>query len=245
MVDIHSITASSQPSHREPETEREVTFRSWAGRPRRAGGRFSATTAATATQHRRSARTVQTRLPVADVGATLAASRQLLNNPPSAHASPSAMKQWRHDVDQLIVTTINTPHHEGGWQLPSAAHSRSPSAARAPPYVCMPHQLRMLLSIATTDLHDELIHRCWGEDSQITIECHRERHCNIEGCNLDRDFESLAPTQEVPAARVVCPPSNLADSGGVWHLHPICQRSMMGQLTSWSSCRSTPPPSSL
>jgi hypothetical protein len=164
---------------------------------------------------------VRTPLPVADVGAMLVASRQLLNNPPSAHASPSAAKQWCHGVDQLIVATINTPHHEGGWQLPSAAHSRSPSAARAPPYVCMPHQLRVLLSIATADFHDELIHRCRGEDSQITIECHRERRRDIEGCNLDRDFESLAPTQEVPAACVVCPPCNLADSGGVWHLHHI------------------------
>jgi hypothetical protein len=51
---------------------------------------------------------------VADVGAMLAAAHQLLNNPPSALASPSAMKQWRHDVDQLIATTINTLHHEGG-----------------------------------------------------------------------------------------------------------------------------------
>jgi hypothetical protein len=61
-------------------------------------------------------------------------------------------------------------------------HSRSPSAA------CVP------LSIATVDLHDDLIHRRdGGEDSCITIEGHRERHRNIEGRNLERDFESLAP----------------------------------------------------
>jgi hypothetical protein len=52
-------------------------------------------------------------LPAADVGATLAIAHQLLNNPPLVHAFPSATEQWHHDVDQLIIVTINTPHHEG------------------------------------------------------------------------------------------------------------------------------------
>jgi hypothetical protein len=26
----------------------------------------------------------------------------------------SAMEQWHHDIDKLIITAINTPHHEGG-----------------------------------------------------------------------------------------------------------------------------------
>jgi hypothetical protein len=55
------------------------------------------------------------------------------------------------------------------------------------------------------DLHDELIRRRQGEDSCITIECHHERRHNIKGCNLERDFESLAPTREVPAVRVIRP----------------------------------------
>jgi hypothetical protein len=38
MVDIRSIAASSCPSHREQETEREATSRSKAGRPHRACG---------------------------------------------------------------------------------------------------------------------------------------------------------------------------------------------------------------
>jgi hypothetical protein len=42
--------------------------------------------------------------------AALLAARRLLNNPPPTTASPSAAEQWRHDVDQLIVATINTPH---------------------------------------------------------------------------------------------------------------------------------------
>jgi hypothetical protein len=65
------------------------------------------------------------------------------------------------------------------------AHSHSPSAAR------VPHQTCVLPSIATTDLCDELIHHCRREDNRITIECHRERHCNIKSRNLERDLNLL------------------------------------------------------
>jgi hypothetical protein len=103
------------------------------------------------------------------------------------------MEQWRHDVDQLIVTAINTTHHEGGQPEPMVAHSRSASATRALPSVRMPHQACLLPIIVMDDLHDELIHSHRGEDSRITIERHRERLHNIDGRNLKRDFESLAP----------------------------------------------------
>jgi hypothetical protein len=56
----------------------------------------------------------------------------------------------------------------------------------------VPHQARVLPSIAMADLHDELIHHRRGEDSRITIEHHRERR-NIKGRNLEQDFESLVP----------------------------------------------------
>jgi hypothetical protein len=42
--------------------------------------------------------------------AALLAARQLLNNPPPARALPSVAEQWRHDVDQLVIAAINTPH---------------------------------------------------------------------------------------------------------------------------------------
>jgi hypothetical protein len=84
------------------------------------------TTATTATQHQRSAGMVRTPLLVAGVKATLVTAHLLLNNPPSVHASPLAAEQWRHDVDQLVVAAINTPHHEEGRQEPVTAHSRSP-----------------------------------------------------------------------------------------------------------------------
>jgi hypothetical protein len=150
-------------------------------------------TAASATQHQRTAETVRTRPSVAGVEATLVVAHRLLNNPPSMHASPSVMEQWCHDIDQLVAAAINTSHHEGGRQELTVAHSRSPSTACAPSFARMPHQARVLPSIATVDLRDEHIHHRRGENSRITIECHRERCHKIKGRNLERDFESLAP----------------------------------------------------
>jgi hypothetical protein len=61
----------------------------------------------------------------------LLAARQLLNNPPSVGASPSAAEQWRHNVDQLVITAINTTHREGRCQ-PYAQQSCFPLAVRTP-----------------------------------------------------------------------------------------------------------------
>jgi hypothetical protein len=80
----------------------------------------------------------------------------------------------------------------------------------------VPHQVRELLSIATTNLQDELICSHQGKDSCITIESHCERRRNNEGRNLERDFESLAPAREAPAARAMHPPSSPVGSGGVY-----------------------------
>jgi hypothetical protein len=63
----------------------------------------------------------------------------LLNNPLSAHTSPSAVEQWNHDVDQLIVMAIKTPHHEGGRQELATVHLHCPSVACAPPSARVPH----------------------------------------------------------------------------------------------------------
>jgi hypothetical protein len=159
------MAASFHPSHRVQETEREVTSRFRTGRPRRAGDHSMATTTATATQHQRTVRMVWTPPPVAGVEATLVAARWLPNNPPLAHASPSVVEQWHHDVDQLIIAAINTSHHERGWQEPAAMHSCSPLAVRASPSARGPHQAHVLPRIAMTDLRDELIHhrRCENE----------------------------------------------------------------------------------
>jgi hypothetical protein len=156
MVDIHSIPASSHPSCREQGIEWEVTSHSRAGRSRHASGCSSATSAVAATQRQHSIGMAWTPPLALDVGATLATAHRLLNNPLSAHASPSSTEQWSHDVDQLIITTINTPHHEGGRHEPSASHSGPSSVERAPPSTCV------LPSITMAVLCDELIHRCGG-----------------------------------------------------------------------------------
>jgi hypothetical protein len=65
-----------------------------------------------------------------------------------------------------------------------------------------------------TGLRDELNHHRRGEDSRITIERRHERRRNIEGRNLERDFESLAPSREALVARVMRPPSSPTGSGG-------------------------------
>jgi hypothetical protein len=110
MVDHHSVAASSQPSRRERESERETTSRSRAGRSRRSRGHTDITTIMLESQPTAGTTTSPA---AAGLDAALLAACQLLNNPPSAGASPSAAKQWRHDVDQLVITAINTPHHEG------------------------------------------------------------------------------------------------------------------------------------
>jgi hypothetical protein len=179
--------------------------------------------AVTATQHQCLVGTVRTPPPTMGVEATLVVAHRLLNNPPSAHASSSATEQWHHDVDQLVVATINTLHHEGGRQELAAAHSCSPSAARALPSTRMPHQARVLPSITTVDLRDKLIRRHRGEDSRITIERHHERQHNVEGRNLERDFESLALAREAPAAHAMRPPSSPAGSGWCMVLAPHLQ----------------------
>jgi hypothetical protein len=87
MVDIHSMAASSRPSHHEREVERGATSRPRAGRPRRAGGRSGATTVMVEGQPQRTAGAVPAPSVVAGVDATLLVACQLLNNPPSRTTS--------------------------------------------------------------------------------------------------------------------------------------------------------------
>jgi hypothetical protein len=50
-------------------------------------------------------------LPIAvGLDAALLAACQLLNNLHPSRALPSVAEQWHHDVNQLIVIAINSPH---------------------------------------------------------------------------------------------------------------------------------------
>jgi hypothetical protein len=51
---------------------------------------------------------------MATIEAMMHAVHQLRNNPPPSGASPSAVEQWCHDIDQLIIVAINTPPLGGG-----------------------------------------------------------------------------------------------------------------------------------
>jgi hypothetical protein len=81
-------------------------------------------------------------------------------------------------------------------QVPSAPQvlsiTREPLAAHAPLAGRAPAPSHVLAaSIATADLRDKLNCHCDGEDSHITILHQHERRCNIEGRNLEWEFDSL------------------------------------------------------
>jgi hypothetical protein len=122
MVDLHSVAASSHPSRRERESEWETTSRSRAGRSERPRGCTDTTTVVLEGQPQPTAGTTASPPVAVGLDAMLLAVHQLLNNPPPTRASPSVAEQWRHDVDQLVIAAINTPHHER-WHQPSVQQS--------------------------------------------------------------------------------------------------------------------------
>jgi hypothetical protein len=138
MVHIHSIAASSHPSRQERESDGEATSRSRAGR----GGCSAATARVDAAQHQRSSNAAAVP-PTTTVEATMHAVHQLLNNPPPSGASLSAMEQWRHDVDQLVITTINTPPPGGitNYQSGTRAHLKRHGHRMTHPHR-VPHRRR-------------------------------------------------------------------------------------------------------
>jgi hypothetical protein len=129
MVDIHSVVASSHPSRRERESKWETNSRSRARRSRWAGGRTDGTTVMLERQPQRTTSTTASPSAVAGIDDALLAVRQLLNNSPPSEASPSAAEQRRHDIDQLIIAAINTPHQERRVPAICAAVARSASDA--------------------------------------------------------------------------------------------------------------------
>jgi DNA-binding FrmR family transcriptional regulator len=86
MVDVHSVAASSHPSHREREYERETTSQSRMGRLRRTRGRTYATTVMLESQPQCTTGTTASLSAVAGLDAVLLATHQLLNSqPPTGH----------------------------------------------------------------------------------------------------------------------------------------------------------------
>jgi hypothetical protein len=126
--------------------------------------------------------------------------------PIGPHATPSAAEQWHQYVDQLIITTINTPphggrqaNHSGGVLVPSTVHLCSPTAPRAP-------LVARAASLAMADLRAKLEQRCSGKDDCITIEHRREWRRNLDG-----DFSATDTTPMKQASRT---PTSSGFGGG-------------------------------
>jgi hypothetical protein len=119
MMDIHSVAAYSHPSHPERESEQETTSRSRASRSQRPRGRTDSTTVLLESQPQPTVGTIASPPTAVGPDTVLLAARQLLNNLPPAGPLPSAAEQWRHDVEQLVIAAIDTPHRDGRHQ-PSA-----------------------------------------------------------------------------------------------------------------------------
>jgi hypothetical protein len=131
--------------------------------------------------------------------------------PTPARASTSAAEQWRHDVDQLVIAAINTPHREG-WRQPSAQQSRFSSAVRTPSVVQAP------LGLPGACLP---VQHC---TPLATIERNRERRRDIEGRNLERDFDLHTPVGACQVAHAPLPlaPGEFRGGGGAWRWPHIC-----------------------
>jgi hypothetical protein len=164
--------------------------------------------------------------------ATLLVARQLLNNSPPSKVSPSATEQRCHDVDQLIITAINTPHLErrrqpSAQQLCISSTTRAPSVAQAPIVLLNARPLvqhhALMVSYMMMNLREKINQRHGGEDNRTTIGHHRERRRDIEGRNLEKDFDLHAPVRGGPVAHAPLPPnSGVSGGGGAWRLPHTC-----------------------
>lgn len=125
-------------------------------------------------------------------GGALAAARELLRNPPSAAASPDALRQWRDDVDRLLHLAQASPSSARTGQRPPPGNAVVPyhrcqggasASVRSP----------TVRSARTEDLWAELNRRRAGEDARVSLERASKRLLNIEGRNLNVDLDAAAP----------------------------------------------------
>jgi hypothetical protein len=154
----------------------------------------------------------------ADPEATLEAAHQLLHNPPGPHFSPSAAEQWHHDINRIIITSINTSAH-ARWHanhpsaVTSATHSLTPMVPRVPSVPRVATAPRVpVASFITATLRAELERCRSGEDNRITIKRRRERRRNLDG---DFSAADVAPVRQ--AAHT---PTSLSSMSGCMTLVP-------------------------
>jgi hypothetical protein len=63
-----------------------------------------------------------------------------------------------------------------------------------------------MASYTTTNLREEINRRRGGEDSRTAIERHHERRQDIEGRNLEKDFDLHVPVRGGPSRTCAAPP---------------------------------------
>jgi hypothetical protein len=75
-----------------------------------------------------------------------------------------------------------------------------------------------MVSYTMMDPREEINLRRGGEDSCTTIEHHRKRRRDIEGCNLKKDFDLHALVCGGLVAHAPLPPNSLEvlGGGGAW-----------------------------
>jgi hypothetical protein len=88
----------------------------------------------------------------------------------------------------LAICAAVTPSISGAYVVRGAGAPGLPGA-RPPAH----HHRAPMASYRTTDLREEINRRRSGEDHRTTIERNRERRRDIEGRNLERDFDLHAP----------------------------------------------------
>jgi hypothetical protein len=93
-----------------------------------------------------------------------------------------------------IALSISSAYTIRDAGAPGVPRARPPAQHRAP-----------MASYRMTDLREEINRRRGGEDSRTTIEHNRERHRDIEGRNLERDFDLHAPVRARQAAHAPLP----------------------------------------
>jgi hypothetical protein len=71
-----------------------------------------------------------------------------------------------------------------------------------------------MASYMTVDLREEINRRCGGEGSRTAIECLCERRRDIEGHNLEKDFNLHALVHGGLVAHAPLPPKSLGVPGG-------------------------------
>ncbi|WVZ73428.1 hypothetical protein U9M48_021734 [Paspalum notatum var. saurae] len=119
----------------------------------------------------------------------LAAARELLNHPPGPAASPSALAQWRSDVDRLIHLAEATPgSSRAGSRLPPSNGGRSDR--HGPHDEAASMRSPTVRSAPTKDLRAELNRRRAG--THTTVEQPRLQPNAVKGKHLDAVFAAAA-----------------------------------------------------